>query len=287
VDIEVVASERAGLGESPLWSPGERAFYWIDTRGPTINRLAFASGKRTTWETPTKVSAVVMRRGGGLVVAMKSGLAFLDTSTGTFEPILDPEPNDPDSRSNDAKVDRAGRFWFGTMDDVKRGPTGNVYRFDSNRTLSAHDHGFSIPNGPAWSPDDRRMYLADSGAATIYVYDYDAAAGAIRNRRTFAKVDVGMPDGATVDAAGYLWSANVDNSAIVRYAPDGSRDRVLALPVTRPTSVAFGGDDLRTLFITTGSVGLSPEQLAAQPLAGAVLSVRLDVGGLPETEFAG
>ena len=130
------------------------------------------------------------------------------------------------------------------------------------------------------------MYLADSLARTIYAYDFEPASGAATNRRAFAEVDAGtMPDGAATDARGYLWSANVGGGAINRYSPDGTLERRIELPVSRPTSVCFGGDDLRTLYVTSASRNLTPEQLAAQPLAGAVFALRLDVPGLPEHPF--
>lgn len=286
---EILTDDRAGLGESPMWSPREGALYWIDTRGPRIYRYHLASGERASWETPSKVSAVCLRRGGGLVVAMKSGIAYFDAGSGTFTPVVDPEPDVADSRLNDAKVDRGGRFWVGSMEDEGQTPTGRIYRLDPDRTLTSHDDGYTVPNGPAWSPDGTRMYLSDSRRGTIYAYDFDNASGRVAKRRTFVQLaeGAGWPDGATVDAAGYLWSARINGWAIVRYAPDGTQESVLELPVSRPTSVAFGGDDLRTLFVTTGSARLSAAELATQPLAGAVLAFRVDVDGLAEPEFAG
>jgi L-arabinonolactonase len=286
--VEVVVNDRALTGESPLWSVREGALYWLDTRVPRIYRLHLASGKRDAWDPPSKVNAVGLRR-GGLVAAMKDGIWYLDTSTGAFEHIVDPEANDPTSRMNDAKTDRGGRFWFGSMEDDGKTPTGVLYRLDADRTVTAIDRGLSIPNGIAWSPDDRLLYVGDSRAGIIYAYDFDRTSGTARNRRPFVQIPAaeGMPDGATVDSRGYLWSARVGAWAIVRYAPDGTVDRTIDLPVKRPTSVMFGGDDLRTLYITTATRSLSPDELAAQPHAGAVLAVRVDVPGLPEPDFAG
>jgi L-arabinonolactonase len=231
------------------------------------------------------VNAIGLRP-GGLIVAMKCGIAALDTDTGVFEKLTKPDDFGPEMRMNDGKVDRAGRFWFGTMHDDADGAIGRVYRYDRSG-LTEIDTGFTIPNGFAWSPADDRMYLADSHLRTIYAYDFDAASGSAHGRRVFAETAEGtMPDGATIDEQGYLWSANVGGSAVIRFAPDGNVDRVVTLPVVRPTSVIFGGDDLRTLFVTTASRRLSDDELAAQPLAGAVLALRVDVPGLPEREFA-
>jgi sugar lactone lactonase YvrE len=284
--IEVIANDRALVAESPMWSASEHALYWLDGRSDAIYRIDFESGARSSWATPAKVNALGLHVTGGLIVAMKSGIARLDTATETFSHIVTPAPYTGAMRMNDGKVDRAGRFWFGTMHDDAADSSGHVYRLDRYGTLATIESGYTIPNGFAWSPDDRTMYLADSHVRTIYAYDFDAASGEARNRRPFVQTAEGMmPDGATIDAEGYLWSASVGGWGIARFAPDGTHDRTLALPVARPTSVIFGGEDLRTLFITTASRRLSPEELAAQPLAGAILAVNLDVPGLPEHSY--
>lgn len=282
-------NDRAILGESPVWSAREGALYWIDTRAPRIYRLHLASGKRDDWDVPAKHSAIGLRRGGGLIVAMKTGLFFLDTASGQYTPVVVPEPDRPENRTNDGKVDRAGRFWFGTMEEEGKTPTGRLYRLGADHALEAIEEGMTLPNGLGWSPDNRRFYCGDSKMGTLYVYDFDLASGAARNRRPFVQIPAseGMPDGATVDSQGYVWSARVDGWSVVRYAPDGSVDRTVELPVRRPTSVIFGGDDCKTLFITTATRSLSAEELAAQPLAGAVLALRVDVPGLPEPDYAG
>jgi len=281
---EIVANDGALTGESPVWSVAERALYWIDGRRDAIYRIA-ANGERTTWTTPSKVNAIA-EGPGGLIVAMKSGIALLEMKSGIFVRLARPAEMTDDFRMNDGKVDRRGRFWFGTMHENATDPVGGVYRLDGDGSLTRVDEGFAIPNGFAWSPDERRMYLADSHARTIYVYDFDPASGAATKRRAFAEVAAGtMPDGCATDARGYLWSANVGGGAINRYAPDGTLERRIELPVTRPTSVCFGGDDLLTLYVTSASRNLTAEQLAAQPLAGAVFAVRVDVPGLPEHPF--
>jgi len=284
--IEVVANDRALVAESPTWSASEHALYWLDGRSDAIYRIDAKSGARSSWTTPAKVNALGLRAAGGLIVATKSGIATLDTARGAFAHLVTPAPYTDSMRMNDGKVDRAGRFWFGTMHDDAGDASGHVYRLDPNGTLATIDSGYTIPNGFAWSPDDRTMYLADSHPRTIYAYDFDVVSGEARNRRPFAQTAEGtMPDGATIDAEGYLWSANVGGWGISRFATDGTLERRLELPVQRPTSVIFGGDDLRTLFITTASRRLTPEQLAAQPLAGAILAVRVDVPGLPAHAF--
>jgi sugar lactone lactonase YvrE len=284
--VEVVANDRALVAESPAWSVEEHALYWLDGRSDAIYRIDVRSGARSSWITPAKVNALALRAAGGLIVALKSGIATLDTGNGTFSHLVTPAPYTDAMRMNDGKVDSAGRFWFGTMHDDAADDSGHIYRLDPDGTLTTIDAGYTIPNGFAWSPGDRTLYLADSHARTIYAYDFDAASGQAHNRRPFAQTAEGtMPDGATIDAEGFVWSANVGGWGIARFASDGTLDHRLELPVQRPTSVAFGGDDLRTLFITTASRRLTPEQLAAQPLAGAILAVRVDVPGLPAHAF--
>lgn len=286
--IEAVVNDRAILAESPLWSPHEHALYWVDIRRQTVYRVEPSTGKRDQWTVHSDVGSIGLRAGGGLIVAMRSGIAFLDTVSGQLTPAVDPEPDTPATRLNDGKTDRAGRFWVGSVDDGLQA-IGKLYRVSPRLEVAAMEGGIVMPNALAWAPDDRRMYFADSVQQAIWVYDFDLASGEIRNRRTFARLndDEGKPDGATVDSEGYLWNARINAWSIARYAPDGRLDRLVELPVQRPTSVAFGGDDLRTLYITTSTTRLEPHELEAQPHAGAILAMRVDVPGIAEPAFAG
>ena len=286
--MEIVSNERALNAESPVWSARERALYWIDTRGARIYRVHLDSGKRDSWETPSKIGAIALRTGGGLLASMKSGISYLDTTSGAYEFVTNPESHRPTYRPNDGKTDRAGRYWFGTVEE-NGATTGTLYSFGADRTVATVDDGFIFVNGIAWSPDSTRMYVGDTFAGTIFSYDYDLASGTASNRRVFASIPSteGIPDGMTVDSAGYIWSARPDAWSVVRYAPDGSVERTLPVPMRRPTSVILGGDDLRTLFITSASFRHTPEELEAQPLAGAVIGIRVDVPGLAEPLFAG
>jgi L-arabinonolactonase len=190
-------------------------------------------------------------------------------------------------RFNDGKCDRQGRFWVGSMDDVGRGPVGTLYRFESGRYTAVLE-GIAVPNSLCWSPDGTIMYFADGIDPVIWAYPFDTATGTPGVRRVFARLPdaTGIPDGATVDAQGFLWSAHYGGSMVTRYAPDGRVDRVINVPVTQPTSCAFAGPDLDTLIITTASQRLSPEALRSQPLAGALLSIRTGARGCPEPQYA-
>jgi len=284
-----VADVRNTLGEGPVWDVREQALYWVDIKGHRLQRLEPQSGAVRTWRLPEPVGCAALRETGGAIVALQSGFAFLDLATETLEWIARPEPDRPGNRMNDGKCDRQGRFWAGTMDDAERTRSGALYRVDPDLGVHRLESDIGIPNALAWSPDSRTLYFADTAERTIYAYDHDPDSGAIANRRVFAPspTQAGNPDGATVDAEGALWCAQWDGWRVLRYAPDGRVDRALELPVQRPTSCAFGGPELKTLFVTTASIGLDPGALAEQPLAGSLLAVELDVAGLPERRFAG
>jgi len=288
---DVVCAVAAGclLGEGPVWDGAAGALYWVDIEGKRLHRLLPRSGSTTSWDLPEQPGAVTPRASGGMVMVLESGLAAFDPASGDLEWIVDPEPEHADNRFNDGKCDRRGRFWAGSMHgaDPARA-TGNVYRFDPDGTVHRIIAGVGIPNTFAWSPDGGTMYLASSLDRVIHAYDYDVATGAIGNRRVFATTEgEAVPDGSTVDAEGFLWNAQWDGWRVVRYAPDGSVDRVVAMPVQRPTSCMFGGDDLTTLYVTSARTGLSRRRMRRQPLAGGIFSIQAGVAGLPEAPFGG
>lgn len=274
------------LGEGPTWYAPEAALYWVDIMGNCFHRLDPATGAHQRFEVGLPVGTVVPRERGGFVLATRDGFEFWDAATGR-QPISDPEADKPKNRFNDGKVDRAGRFWAGTMGDG--GPVGAFYRLDPDLTVHTMATGIRISNGLGWSPDNTVMYYTDSGTRIIYAYDYDAATGAISNRRDWVVIPEGegSPDGLTVDSEGCVWSARWDGWRIARFDPDGRLMQEIAVPVQRPTSVMFGGPDLNQLYITSARTGFSEADLEAQPQAGGLFRVDLDVKGLPETPFKG
>lgn len=276
------------LGEGPVWVSEEQALYWVDIERPVLQRWHPQSGDYTRWQMPNQIGCFALREQGGAVVALRTGFAFLDFERDLVIPLIDPEADKPFTRFNDGKVDRHGRLWAGTMDDEFARYRGGLYCLDPDGSCRQIKTGIGISNGLGWSPDNRVMYYTDSAKHTIWAYDFDLENGEISNQRVFARTPADyVPDGLTVDAEGYLWSAKWDGWKVVRYAPDGSVDREVHMPVQRPTSCTFGGSDLKQLFITSASTGLTEPELQNQPLAGCVFVFNTDIPGIAEPRYAG
>ncbi|MFN3685390.1 SMP-30/gluconolactonase/LRE family protein [Salinarimonas sp.] len=288
-DVRCVLPDSAFLGEGPHWLTAERKLLWVDILAPAIHVSDPATGKSTSVRMPELVSAVVPRVRGGYVAAMQTGFKAVDLTTGASTMLASPEADRPGNRFNDGKCDRRGRFWAGTLAIDATPDAGSLYRFDADGRVHLMDTGFHVSNGLGWSPDDRRFYFTDSARRTIYVYDFDLESGAIADRRVFAEIPEGhgVPDGMAVDSEGFVWVAQWDGWCVVRHDPDGKVDRVVNLPVPRPTSCAFGGPDMTTLYVTSARIRLSAAQLADSPLSGSVFAIETGVRGLPETAFAG
>ncbi len=188
VAIDCVAPLGAVLGEGPVWDPRGGTLYWVDIKRPALHALDWPSRARRAWPMPQRIGAIGLREHGGLIGAFKNGFASIDLATGAVTPLVDPEPNLPGNRFNDGKVDRAGRFWAGSMDDDERRPTGHLYRLDSDCTATRFEAGFVVTNGIEWSGDGRTLYVVDTMPGLIYAYDFDMAAGCPGARRVFARV---------------------------------------------------------------------------------------------------
>jgi xylono-1,5-lactonase len=283
---ECVCPMAARLGEGPVWSPHERAVWFVDIKGRRIHRFDDAARATRTWQTPQDVGFVVAASGGRFICGLKSGLHLFTPQDGSFQLLQEVDNDRPRNRLNDAHVDAAGRLWFGTMDDDEVSATGALYRFDT-RGLQRCDDGYVITNGPATSPDGRTLYHIDTLERAIYAFDL-AADGSLSARRVFARVaeNDGYPDGPAVDAAGCVWVGLYGGWGVNRYSPTGELLSKLQLPVANCTKPAFGGDDLRTLYITSAWKGLTDDQRAQQGLAGGLFAVRVDTAGLPGHEVA-
>lgn len=290
-DVSVVLRARAQIGEGPVWDTRTQRLYWVDIVGQELHVFNPLDGTNTTYACPDIVTSVSPRAAGGLLLTLRRSFVLFDDATCRFDTIAEVEPDMPDNRFNDGKTDRRGRHWAGTMGDVDwNHPIGNLYRFGADRRPVRVAAGIRCSNGIGWSPDDRTMYFCESFAYVIHAYDFDAATGEIDNRRTFATIDAdsgSFPDGLTVDAEGFVWSAQPVFGRLVRYDPTGRIERIVALPVSRGTSLMFGGLDLSTLYITTMRTTLDERQLSEEPLAGCLLAITPGVKGLAETPFLG
>ena len=275
----------ATLAEGPLWHAAEKAFYFVDIKGRRLHRCNEDGGDRLSWQAPAEIGFALPMSDGDFICGLPGKLARF-TGAGSFETVLEIETQQPGNRCNDGYVDPAGRLWFGTMDNGEKAPSGFLYRLDA-RGLQAMDEGIIITNGPCHSPDGKTFYHTDTLGKVVYAFDCDAG-GALSNKREFVRYDgsrPGHPDGSAVDAEGHVWISLFGGSRIERYAPDGSLAAEIALPCPNITKVAFGGADLRTVFVTTARKGMSEEALAAHPLAGGVFAFRVDVPGLPQHQF--
>ena len=289
MNVEIAIREPFTLGESPFWDDAAQALWWVDIRAPAIHRWSPASGAREQWTMPALVGSIVPRAAGGLLVGLQTGFHFFAPATGELALVVQPEPGLPKNRPNDARCDRAGRYWCGTMEDYGANERGTLYRMDADRTLHAIDGPFFVPNSLAFSADGAGMHFADTRRGDIVSYAYDGATGRRGAGRVLLAADAapGRPDGSCIDADGCLWNARYGGGAVVRITPDGRIDRIVELPASQPTSCAFGGTRLDELYVTTAAQRLDAEQLASQPAAGCVLVLRPGVTGIPEARFAG
>jgi len=289
VSEAVCAARRTNiLGEGPCWDAVRGRLYWVDIKGQTVEWLEPGGGGEGRVALEVRPSALAPRGDGSLLVASDRGCGVLDPDRGAFELRTVLEDDRPGNRSNDGGVDLAGRFWVGTMDDAEEHLSGALYRVDPDWTCTRVLDGLAIPNTVAVSPDGGTFYFGDSREQAVYAFDLDQAGHIARQREFFdTRGTDASPDGSAVDAEGGLWNAQWGAWRVVRYDAEGVMDRVVALPVEQPTSCAFGGPNLDTLYVTSARVGLSGEALEAQPLAGSLFAIRTRVPGLPLPNFAG
>lgn len=275
------------LGEGIIWNDDDETAWWTDIEGKALYRFDWRRQVLRRFAAPERLGAFGFVAGEPfLICAFENGFALFDPETGLKSAITRPDGLVTGMRLNDGRVDRQGRFWTGAMvEDPALARTACLYCLQDG-SIQTKGNGLAISNGICWSPDSAWFYFADSGRRLIWRYAFDPATGGISEPQEFARTaDPACPDGAAVDAQGYVWSAQWGGGCVIRYAPDGRVDRVLELPVSRPTCVAFGGPNLDLLFVTTARVGLSASELAAQTGAGDVLVYNVRVQGLPENRF--
>lgn len=276
------------LGEGVIWDAEKQVIRWTDIQSRTLFEFNPESGQIRDWQLQERLACMATVRGSDrLIAAFESGFAYFEPSNGSVD-WLAPIDREPGIRLNDGRADRQGRFWAGSMLEGDRGSParGALYCLGSDLTLRKTLTGLLISNSLCWSPDSQHMYHADTPSGRIDRYDFDAVHGVPTNRQTFARAAPNHgPDGSTVDADGCLWNAQWGGGKVVRYAPTGSVDFELALPVTQPTCVTFGGPNLDLLFVTTASEGLSAEGARREPRAGNLFVFATDVRGLPDPAF--
>lgn len=287
-NVRVAFSGEDFLGEGPFWDAQEARLHWVDILAPSIISGDPATGDRSVRPMPELVGSAIPRESGGFVCASETGIKLL-APNGRVEVLAEPETDRPGNRFNDGKCDALGRLWVGSLAINTEPGKGQLWRVDPDGTATVMETGLHIANGLGWSPDNQTFYFTDSGKRTIWAYDFDLQNGSIANRRLLVQLEPedGVPDGLAIDAEGGLWTALWDAWKVRRYLPNGKADRDIGLPVPRPTSCAFGGADMRTLFITTARIRLSARHLQEAPLSGSVLAVDVDEAGQTEHRFAG
>ncbi len=289
MDYEKLATGIDQLGESPVWSARDGALYWVDIDDGELHRYRPETRESGTWCFEEEVGGVLPRSAGGVLLLMRNGMASFDPETGAFTHLGDPEPHLPENRFNDVGADLRGRVWAGTMGPSGGPPQGTLYRIDAPGQFFPYKGGFYTTNGLAFSPDGQTMYFSDSNARvrSIWCCDYDVETGEARNERLFVDTHgmAGRPDGGACDAEGFYWMAGIFGGELVRFAPNGRRDRTITLPVPSVTKLAFGGPHLDVIYVTS----LRKEGLAEDPdyPPGSLLAI-YDAGvrGTPVTPCA-
>jgi xylono-1,5-lactonase len=281
---ECVLALGAELGEGPVWSPREQALWFVDIKKKHVHRFEPATRGLQTWTAPAPPGFIVPVAGGGYIVGLKTGLHDFDPAKGTFTLRHDVEPHQPGNRLNDACIDAQGHLWFGSMDDGEVVATGALYRLEQEGPR-AIDPGYVITNGPAFSPDGRTLYHTDTLARVIYAFDHGPS-GKLSHKRVFARIEdgAGYPDGPTVDGEGCVWTGLFAGWRARRYSPNGKLLAEIRFPCANVTKLAFGGQDLRTVYATTAWKGLSEKDRLEQPHAGGLFRFQSGTPGLPQYE---
>lgn len=286
--FETVLAAQAALGECPLWSVSEQVLWWVDIEGFTLNRFDPATGENQVFDVGEHVGCVGLRAGGGFVAGLRSGLWLLDAEGRKRKLIADPQPDNSISRFNDGRVDPWGGFWAGTIHEPRDRPAAALWRVDPGLEVEKLAGEVTVSNGVAFAPDRSAAYHADTPAHVIYRYplDHDGRPGVREVFRQFP-AGHGRPDGAAVDEEGCYWSALYEGARVVRLSPAGEIIAEYPVPARCPTMVAFGGADLRTLYVTSARHNRPADELAERPESGNLFAMRPPVAGLPEPEFAG
>jgi sugar lactone lactonase YvrE len=287
--IELAGAGKATLGEGPIWDGRDGRLFWVDIVEGVINVLTPATSRSRRIEVGEQIGCLALTtRPDTLVGALRSGWYWIDVETGAKQ-LIAASPVAAGCRFNDGAVDRAGRFWVGSLEDGETNPVGELYLLALDLSYRTMDQGFLCSNGITWSTDRRWMFFVDSRSDAIYRYRFDDETGRLEDRGLF--VDTrnlpGIPDGIEMDSEDTLWCAFWDGAQIVGFGGNGEVRETIAVPAIRPTSLTFGGPDLTTMFITTAAFGLSEREQAAWPASGSVFELARPTPGLPANAFAG
>ncbi|SMQ64491.1 Sugar lactone lactonase YvrE [Devosia lucknowensis] len=284
---KLLVDSQCALGEGPFWHPGRQQLFWFDINNQKLFAATADGDIQNEWAFDEIVAAAAIVDDETLALATETGLKRFDLRTGSTSDIIDIERDVPTNRTNDSRVHPSGAFWIGTMVKDEGPKDGAVYHYRSG-VLTKIIGNAAIPNATCFSPDGRIAYWTDTPDQKFLKCAVDPETGMpIGEWEVFADVaeHPGYPDGAVVDSEGYLWNARWGGSCVIRYAPDGTIDRMIDVPVSQVTCPAFGGKDLKRLFLTTANKTMSPEQLAAEKVAGGVFYIDLDIAGLPEAKI--
>ena len=284
-----VLDTKSSLGECPVWSARERVLYWVDINAPSLNRFDPATGGNVAMPMPESVGSFALRAGGGFIVALRGGI-WLARADGTLErKVVDAPYDSAHHRFNDGRCDPQGRFFVGTMNEKCDATTAELLRIDADYTMTPILKDLMISNGLAWSPDGRTMYHADTPTHIIRAFDYDAATGTPSQPRVFAQWngETDRPDGGAVDSAGNYWTEFYRGGKVLQLSPHGETLAEYPIPAMCPTMCAFGGPDLRTLYVTSARQMREPDELARLPQSGGIFAMTVAIPGLPEPAFAG
>ncbi|WP_295224912.1 SMP-30/gluconolactonase/LRE family protein [uncultured Brevundimonas sp.] len=277
-EVELIWDVQAELGEGPVWDAARAALWFVDIKGRKLHCYTPATGEKRSWDTPDQTGFALPAEDGSLVCGVRSGLYRFDPEEGDFSRFQSVEADRPQNRLNDGFVAPDGSLWFGSMDDSEQVETGALYRWFRG-DLTRHDDGYGVTNGPCLSPDGRILYHHDTLKKTVLAFDH--AEGAISNRRVFAVTEDGYADGPSMDAEGVLHVGLFNGWGVARFAPDGTRIGKIDVPVQTVTKAAFGGPDLRDLYMTTAWLG-NADKRAEQPTLGGLYRTRVETPGLPQ-----
>jgi L-arabinonolactonase len=285
---ELLLDCRNTHGEGILWDDRSRRVRWTDIHGKKLWSFDPEKRESDSRDMPVRVCCFAPRARGGLLVGFAEGFALYDLDSGARRDLARFEPELPDTRLNDGRTDRSGRFVAGGFDEVKGRPVTSVWRVDADLSTTHLFGGVTCANGTCFSPDGRTMYFTDSPTRKLEAIAYDPATGSVGARRMLGEVEgPGVPDGACTDVEGFVWVAIWEGYRVERWSPDGRRVLVVDVPVRKPTCCAFGGKDLDVLYVTTSRLGSSEAELGNEPTSGGLYAFRPGVHGLPDTPFAG